>query len=150
MNDRELTAYLAGLFDAEGSIFIEKKKPYGDNRTTRYVLAVTIANTRLELVEIAHKRYGGSLVGPVQQKKQNQRPFFIWKLSGPMARDFLKEVEPYLIVKREKLTLAYALQDRIESYTHKPVAEDELRAREEIYQRFRRLNRRGVTEECED
>jgi hypothetical protein len=33
MDEQELVAYIAGLFDAEGSIIIEKKKPAWTNKT---------------------------------------------------------------------------------------------------------------------
>lgn len=151
MNERELIAYLAGLFDAEGSIMIEKKKPQYSNKSTRYGVVVSIVNTRQELVQVAHERYGGSVVGPVYQQKENQKPFYMWRLSGVSACNFLREIEPYLIVKRDRLPLIYELQDRIENYHHKPLEDEELQAREEIYQRFRRLNRRGVsTDDKED
>lgn len=136
MNERECIAYLAGLFDAEGSILIEKKAPQWNNKSVRYILTVTLTNTRAELVRIAYTRYGGKIVGPIYQA-QNQRPFYRWSLAGSLARKFLEEIEPYVIVKRERLKLACELQDRIENYHHKPIAVEEINAREEIFQRFR-------------
>ena len=137
MDKREL-AYLAGIFDAEGSILIQKKKPGFFNKTVKYILGVTITNTRVELVLLAREQFGGNIVGPVNQK-ETQKPFYRWKLEGAKARDFLKEMEPYLIIKRDLLPLAYEFQDRIESYHRKPIDPIEMAARDEIYQRLRSL-----------
>jgi hypothetical protein len=138
MREQEYVAYLAGLFDAEGSILIEKKAPRWSNKSVRYILTVTLTNTRIELVRLAYVRYGGRIVGPIHQAS-NHRPFYRWSLSGAQARKFLQEIEPYVIVKRERLKLACELQDRIENYHHKPLAAEEINAREEIFQRFRNI-----------
>jgi LAGLIDADG-like domain len=143
MDEQELVAYIAGLFDAEGSIIIEKKKPAWTNKTIRYVLTVTLTNTRRELVQIAQDRYGGWIIGPVYQK-ETQKPFYRWRLEGSSARAFLRDIESYLIIKHDRVALAYELQDRIENYHHKPLGLEEVSAREEIYQCFRSLNRRGA------
>ncbi len=149
MSEQELIAYLAGLFDAEGSIIVEKKKPANSNKSVRYGVVVSMGNTRPELVQVARDRYGGSVVGPVYQK-EGQRPFYLWRLSGKSACEFLRDIEPYLIVKRDRLPLVHELQDRIENYHHKPLGEDEIQTREEIYRRFRRLNRRGISLDDEE
>lgn len=138
MNGQEHIAYLAGLFDAEGSILIEKKSPRWNNKSIQYILTVTLTNTRAELVRLFYERYGGRVVGPVYQKP-TQRPFYRWSLSGSSARKFLQEIETFVIIKRERLRVAYELQDRIENYRHKPLADEEIDAREEIFQRFRSI-----------
>ncbi len=142
MIDRELVAYLAGLFDAEGSILIQKKRPAGSNKSVRYALSVTLTNTRPELVRLVQRRFKGSVVGPVHQTER-QRPFYRWKLEGASARNFLREIEPYLIIKRDRVAMAHEMQDRIESHHHKPLQEAEIRAREKIYRRFRQRNKSG-------
>ncbi|MBI4789605.1 MAG: hypothetical protein HY782_21455 [Chloroflexi bacterium] len=145
MNEAELVAYLAGLFDAEGTILIEKKQPRWNNKSTQYILTVSVTNTRPELVRASHEQYGEHIVGPIRVK-EGQKPFYRWSLSGAAARDFLRDIEPYLIIKRDRVALAYELQDRIDNYRHKPVQKDELGIREGIYLRFRRINKRGVSE----
>lgn len=158
MNEQELIAYLAGLFDAEGSILIDKKKPRWSNKSVQYILTVAVTNTRPELVRFIHQRHGGHVVGPVQTK-EGQKPFYRWTLAGASARDFLRDIEPYLIVKRDRVALAYELQDRIDNYHVRglgqgrgtsPMPNEEIAAREDIYQRFRRLNRRGLSQEHEE
>jgi hypothetical protein len=150
LNKTEL-AYLAGLFDAEGSILIVRKEPGPRNKSRQYILNVTITNTKFEIVNTARQNFGGNIVGPIRQNP-NHNPFFRWKLEGARARDFLRQVEPYLIIKRDLLALAFELQERIDTYGaewhefgSRPLTEQELSAREELYQRFRKMNRAGVT-----
>lgn len=60
-----------------------------------------------------------------------------------MLYAFRKTLEPYLIIKRDRLNVVFEFYQRIKVYNRKPIEGEELVAREEIYQRFRKVNARG-------
>ena len=83
MNQVE-AAWLAGIIDGEGSIYIRRsRKKETDNFT--YALSVRVGMT--------HKR---------------KKKIFLWTLDTRKAEKVLKEVYPYLVTKKEQATLALA------------------------------------------
>lgn len=96
-----LKAYWAGLFDGEGSIVIQ----YPNGTTPR--LRLQIVNNDIPPLEMLKTLYGGG----------------IWK-SGPTSKcwaternneqlEFLKDITPYLIIRRKEaeIALAFVLLD---------------------------------------
>jgi|SRR6266545_7900528 len=92
---RERIAYIAGFFDGEGNIHIQRQ-----GSGLRPMIA--IGNTNLESLRMirSHLRCG-SIVTGTKQKAHYKTPY-LWRSCG--TRDvyaFLKMVLPFLIVKRE-------------------------------------------------
>lgn len=76
-NQREavLLAYMAGIFDGEGSVGITKTQP---RRYTnpRYTARVMIGMTEKEIVQLFADRYGGSLL---VERVHGRKPVYRWK-----------------------------------------------------------------------
>lgn len=141
-------AYIAGLLDGEGCIYISKNRPSKRTRTVNpfYRLYVVISNTHLGAMVWLHNQLGGSLA---QQKATrtsfSSNPIWNWRLSTRQAARFLEAVLPYLRIKKEQAEVAlefYHVQKR--TWTgggHVPKPKAEVDVLEQAYQVLRAMKR---------
>jgi intein/homing endonuclease len=93
-------AYLAGLFDGEGSVGLTACSQRG--RISRaYPLAVSISNTHIETIKSLKNLFGGSTWIKKRRNKKYQ-PCMQWTLSSQQGLAFLKMIIPYLRIKKEQ------------------------------------------------
>lgn len=143
-------AYLAGVIDGEGCIAIRKSKRTGSCKSTRYAAAVTVGNTSRVLIEQLVGTFGVGCV-TYRYPTKTKRACYLWSLSSRGARDVLRAVQPYLIVKREQAAVLLEFIDNFDSFKGaRPgkkggqlVSPEELARREHLYQQIRTLNRVG-------
>lgn len=122
----QLQAYFAGLFDGEGCVQVNVyTKTTGAKELT---VRVTIEMTEPIGVALLHKHYGGyfkkidSNNFPSKQGKySNMKPRYHWQLYGLSCYDFLKEIEPFVLIKWEqvKVTLSWLSYYRQEQANRK-------------------------------
>jgi hypothetical protein len=118
-------AYLAGIFDGEGSISIHQHRRRGGD--LHYVRFISVTNTFLPVLNCFAKAYGGT----IREKSQPGKKCYEWNLRDKKSvENFLLCVLPYLIVKRQRALLMLKLV-RLDG--HHP---DERLA---IYEEFRNL-----------
>lgn len=89
--------YLAGFVDGEGCISISSRQtgvPY---------IRLRIANTNLEVVKKIQKQYGGSFYKV--KKRKGSKQVYSWEVSTNLAINLIRQLEPYLIVKRYQAQL---------------------------------------------
>jgi hypothetical protein len=96
-----LVAYIAGLFDGEGSIGIYPCGPSGYNRRG-YHLFVTLTQKDRRILDALKTTFGGSV--------QRANTCHHWRLYANDAAEFLRLLRPYLILKREQAELAVMFQ----------------------------------------
>ena len=102
-------AYIAGLFDGEGSISVYKE------RTTSYRLArihVDLQNTNVAIVKYLKDYFGGYFRVRILP---SGKPCGVWMVSCKKAIDVLGQLLPYLRIKKEQARLAieiYSLTNR--------------------------------------
>ncbi len=101
-------AYIAGLFDGEGHIFVYKVK-----QSNTYVLSIGITNTYKDVIEWIYKLFPSA----IQQRTRypnhpNWKPCFFWSTTSDKAKDFLKMIYPYLRIKKEQARLGIDLQEK--------------------------------------
>lgn len=94
MEDKELIAYAAGIFDGEGSIYLSRRY----NGT----LIVKVVNTDRRLCQLFSDRWGGT-VYEIESKVSNHKTIYRWSLYGKKAKPFLLDIQPYLIHKADLL-----------------------------------------------
>lgn len=143
-------AYLAGVIDGEGCIGIRRTKRTGSCKSTRYSAAVTVGNTSRVLIEQLVRAFGVGCV-TYRYPTKTKRACYLWSLSSRGAREVLRAVQPYLIVKREQAAVLLEFIDNFDSFKGaRPgkkggqlVSPDELARRERLYQQLRTLNRVG-------
>lgn len=105
-------AYMAGLFDGEGSIFIAKEiHPINRRKTPyRFVLQVTLTMANPYLPKMFQFIFGGSFIQAKEADKQRQATWR-WVIKSRKAKDFLIVIKPYLRLKLNEAELAIAFQN---------------------------------------
>lgn len=106
---KEILAYIAGLFDGEGSITIQKRT--NKNKNSYHWLRIQIANTNYDLIVWLQKMIGGHIVS--HQGKSPRKLCYIWLLVSNPAKEFLKLIYPYLIIKKSKTEIAIEYQNEV-------------------------------------
>ena len=105
-------AYIAGIFDGEGSVDytqrIEKKKKERPRAYLTWRIRCEVSMTNKEVMEWIHKKVGiGSLNLNVKNKAPTSKPHWKdqwrWRCTHRDALKFAKMIIPYAKVKREKL-----------------------------------------------
>lgn len=137
-----MRAYYAGLVDGEGYIGIRtvartsSQAPGG--RRVFYVMQVTVTNSCVDPLLIGQERWGGH----VRAAKGVNKPVWRWQLTSRNGADFLREIRPYLIIKREQADLALRLQKSINRLNRVALTPAELAFRADLQQQCRALNQR--------
>jgi hypothetical protein len=92
--------YIAGLFDGEGYITVNKKKK-------SFVPVVGIKMNGFNLLKTLHNQFGGYFY---QRKNYINRPLTEWTLRGAFqVIPFLKKIESFLVIKKEQAQLCLEL-----------------------------------------
>lgn len=135
-------AYLAGLFDGEGSISVQKGKIDPKRKTPRYKLYVNLGMT-----DCWNPRYLQFIFGGMLRKRppgERTRAFYAWVAWGYQAEEALTQLYPYLTVKKEQAKLALILRSirfKLVSEGHTRVVPQEIVGlREQIRVKIMALN----------
>lgn len=123
--------YIAGIFDGEGCITVNKSQ----KEVGTYNLTVVLGMRCPTIPRILKEIYGGGLA---------RRPngVSVWMLRCNKAVLFLKKIVPYLIVKKKQALLGIAYQEQKISCKHLDAyqVQKELTRRELAYWQMRELN----------
>lgn len=107
---KEEKAYIAGLFDGEGHVFItEDKRP--NYKTSLHILRTGVTNTHKETIEWLFSKFPTTLSKRVRHKEHPKwKPCYFWEASSNLAKDFLETILPYLRIKKRQAELAIEFQ----------------------------------------
>jgi hypothetical protein len=147
----EAIAYLAGLFDGEGSVNIFKQSNRKDRINPGYFLEISIGNTHKGVLQWVLENFGGRLTQNAEQYTKRNHPTWRWRASSNEASEVLTIMLPYLVVKKEQALLAVEFQKHVNTHPRKgnqPLSEEELAWREA--QRVKLATMRFWKEEVED
>lgn len=108
MNDIDL-AYAAGLIDGEGCIQIIKHTDKNCRRGYKWWLNVTVSMCDREAVDFLRSCFGGCIYTPKRLTIKN-REIYRWSITTRQAGEFLDQILPYLIVKKELANIAVKFQ----------------------------------------
>ena len=101
-------AYMAGFVDGEGCIRVALNQ---SGKYPFYQLTVRVYNTNC-IVPNFFKQSFGEAVRINKRNNPNHRPLFMWQASCRLACSCLKQLEPYLMMKREQAQLAILFQEQ--------------------------------------
>ena len=127
-------AYLAGLFDGEGSVNIFKSSGQNGSITPRYFVEISIGNTHKGVLQWVLENFGGRLTHNGVQYTPNSHKTWRWRASTQEASSILVALLPYLIVKKEQALLAIEFQERVTAFKacqHNPLTSEEIDWREQ-------------------
>lgn len=92
--------YVAGFFDGEGCVTFLK------NGKAIYVTAHLTNNDRRVLDEM-HEKYGGCVYTRLRNGDPRRKTTYSWQVSGTKAIAFLREIYPYLVIKKPQAEVAF-------------------------------------------
>ena len=103
-------AYLAGFFDGEGCIMIQRAgKLYGAERNLRFYVRVSVVNTNSINLYRFSELFGGH-VSETFSKIPSHKNIYTWQISGKSAANFLLVIQPFLKMKYDQAELALEFQ----------------------------------------
>ena len=102
-------AYMAGIFDGEGSICLRRVARKGMHQC--YLLEVSVGNTNEWIIQQFKFAFGG-FAGVNRHGTKNHQVYWQWSLAAIKAGDFLKIIYPYLKIKKPQAELAIKFQEQ--------------------------------------
>jgi hypothetical protein len=130
---REL-AYIAGIFDGEGHVSIDRTEGAKSTHAPVHYLQVGVTNTDRDLIEWLLCTYGGH-VGRTGLRDGHRRDAYRWRLTGPPGAKFLRELQPFLRIKRRQAEIAIEFAHEMATRQRgKSLTEYEVDRREELRQ----------------
>lgn len=101
-------AYLAGIIDGEGCIKIAKAKSRHTGRPQHW-LQLEVSQKDGRLMSWIHNNFGGKVI---EVSKNTSIQHYRWTLLENQAIAIIKEVLPFLTVKKEQAKIAIMFQSR--------------------------------------
>jgi len=98
--------YIAGFFDGEGMVRINKTKI---KDTAYYSLQCVVVNTNITPLLSIQAKYGGTIAGR-KKYKDNWNIAYRWRVTSKDAERFLKSIYPHLIIKKEQAQIGIDFQ----------------------------------------
>ena len=108
--------WLAGFFDGEGSIVLSRvggPGKFSKAPEARLQVCVCIVNTNKPIIDAIFSQYGGNLTTNSNHKRDNCQVAYIWRSWGPVAARFLGDIEPHLLLKRQRAVAAMFYFDSV-------------------------------------
>jgi len=148
-NQREaiFLSYLAGIVDGEGTIRIGATNPSAKhpNRNIIYYASIGLGMTDKAVIELFVKKFGAKLR---KECVPNRKMIYRWGTCGNEAvPKIIKKLLPYLIVKKKqaKLVIKFCENRKTTGFRrNKKLPISELRRREELYWKVKKLNAVGA------
>ena len=141
-------AYLAGLIDGEGSIFVQRVKTYNFIKMSKsgyhYRSGLQIRMTDRATVAWAKSVTGCGNVLDCKPPKGNRRPAFRWSLWSKQASTLLLILLPYLKLKKPNAENLIKFQSRMGIAGRAGTPKSEMARREKLRQISLKLNKRGL------
>lgn len=108
MNKTDL-AYMAGFFDGEGCIVIGFRLMHNCISYRLCVDIGQIGKTGKEILNLFHDNFKGKV--NLIKRRYNQRSYYKWSSHCRQTYQFLKQIYPYVKVKRKQVQLAIEFQE---------------------------------------
>src|SRR5881628_3015542 len=140
--------YLAGFVDGEGYLGLARIRRR--HRTSEYCLRLSIYNTNRAILEEIKRTTGGTM-SVVGQRRAGWKHSYALILTNAAAARVIQKIKPFLLVKSEQSEALLAFDQRIRAGRRVrdaagrllPLARREIRFRQTVYNRVKRMNRRG-------
>lgn len=138
--------YAAGLIDGEGCIQIKKIKNLNHKRNPEYSLQISMNMVDTEAIDFMKGVFGGSVYGPLKTYGKGFRPNYRWEITRKSALTFLKQILPFLRVKRVQAELGIRFQFNRITQDHKhgkyqPFSKETIDRYDWYYREMRRLKK---------
>jgi len=105
-------AYWAGFIDGEGTIKLIKRRPDSKRINYSYIPYLAVANTNKEIIEALKAYWKTGTIWHKKPFKPNHKPAFAWYASSAKAIFILRQLLPYLRVKKSQAELLIEFYDK--------------------------------------
>jgi hypothetical protein len=140
-SDTEL-AYLAGIIDGEGSIYIQSRQR---SDAIDYFPRFQIVNTDKKLMDWIHITFGGNLFQKNRFKHNPKwRIQYEWFTTRKLMDELIELIIPFLISKKEHAQIMLEFRKSFKEKTSYRVTEDVLSFRNDCLHKLKFLNKRGI------
>ena len=143
MNQGEKLAYLAGIIDGEGSIMLWMNKD--PHKSGQFNLRVNVSSTDKCLTDWLFENFGGHCYecnAPSRQCQPNWKKQYLWSVSRPNLLQFLKDIYPYLVIKKERCEVAIKFRETF-AKRERNLCKNTFDLRFVLYNQMKHLNHRG-------
>ena len=108
-------AYLAGLFDGEGSLFITVRVV--PRKSPTHALKLVITNTYKPILERIQRQFGGAVYRKARSvtTPPSVRECWFWVTGAWKAAEFLRYVKDDAIIKQSQIEVALEFQERLDA-----------------------------------
>lgn len=138
MEREQQVIWAAGFFDGEGCVCIIK--PYSH---TTHTLRLQVAQTKIEPLLRLRELWGGNIQA-IKRQQLTHANAYLWVAASRLAERPLKEMLPYLLVKREQAQLGLEFIKLIRSRNdRRRLSHEELQTREAARWAMGELNAKG-------
>ena len=135
-------AYAAGIFDGEGCIHAGVSRSNPTGRPRPFVKAV-MAMSDPRPLRLMQTLFGGS-IRTGAAKGMSKKTFWFWELGTKATSQFLADVLPYLIVKKDQAQLALQLHSRSSATRQWRTDSEEIGIRLELVKKIKDLKHQEI------
>ena len=137
--------YAAGLIDGEGCISVKKVNNFGKKRNPEYSLQVSMNLLDGGPIDFMYGCFGGSIYF-IRASKYDivHQDNWRWEINRKPAQKFLKQILPFLKIKKNQAELGIRFEDnrvyqKHEGNRYQPFSQDTLDKYEWFYKECQRL-----------
>ena len=141
MDHNEKLAYVAGIMDGEGCFSIYHNKPLD-----RHFITIDIYNSCIELLKWLSENFPGEareIKAPSKKIHTNWKPQYIWRSNNRHTLQFLRDIFPFLLVKKKQCELAIQFRESF-GPNGRILSPETRELRRRLYDEMKVLNQRGI------
>lgn len=117
-------AWLAGIIDGEGSIFIMKQGRKDREREFNYILRISVQSTDGIMAKECLNITGEGACFDNPTSKESQSNTYKWQVSGKKAKHVLENILPFLRVKKDQAIVAIDFQNTTKKHWRQMTVDD--------------------------
>jgi len=110
-------AYIAGIIDGEGSIGVMSQHHNTENKTSTYRLRLRVTNTHLGVIEWLRLKIGCGNINLIKKPLKHYRQAYELAWSGLTAINIIRQLYPYMIIKRNQAEVAFEFERTLDEPT---------------------------------
>lgn len=113
-------AYLAGIIDGEGSIYIGNFSKNPKTGSPYFQTNIQVTNTEKSLIDWIFETFGGliSKRTPRQTSKNSTKQAWVWTASGERVTHICELILPYLLCKRKQAEIMLKMRSTYTNERH--------------------------------
>ena len=139
MTRKETLAYITGLVDGEGYIGIKKDLAKNRGINPVYYERISVAGTNKDMVNLFLNFFDCGNIYLHKHSKLSKQEYWSWETSNLKAVYVIKQIYPYLLIKKPEADLVLALsKNKQKKYGTLP--KEIIEYREKLYQAIKTLN----------